>query len=271
MKSRKEVCDLIGVTRRTLQEYAKEGLLEPTAKTEAGYWMYDDEAIDKLKVITIFRRVGYKRNDIKEILKKSPDDLFKEFDKAIESLNNQKEEIEGFINFLKMSTSLMKMQEKGYDFSPYLKEKKLDEGKNFKQILDEAINTMKSFDGDIVSSELIYYFYIKIVELSKIREYEAANCIVQNKILDIYLYIYRAILEVLDEKELPSEGYELLNNAINNPKYILEMMGDILTVLKFEELRTSINIEFGEGMVEFIEDAIKYFIKTKGGSINGKL
>lgn len=37
MKKLSEVCKIVGVTRRTLQEYDKIGLLKPTSKTESGY------------------------------------------------------------------------------------------------------------------------------------------------------------------------------------------------------------------------------------------
>lgn len=42
MKKLSEVCKIVGVTRRTLQEYDKIYLLHPSAKTEAGYWLYDE-------------------------------------------------------------------------------------------------------------------------------------------------------------------------------------------------------------------------------------
>ena len=44
-----EVCQTVGVTRRTLQAYAKIGLLEPTKKTIGGYWYNDDDAVATLQ------------------------------------------------------------------------------------------------------------------------------------------------------------------------------------------------------------------------------
>ena len=54
MKRLSEVCKEVGVTRRALQGYNEIGLLKPTSTTEAGYWLYDDDAIKKLKLIQIF-------------------------------------------------------------------------------------------------------------------------------------------------------------------------------------------------------------------------
>ena len=64
-----EVCRKIGVTRRTLQGYNELGLVKPSAKTEAGYWLYDEESIGKLAIIQVFVEIGYKRAQIKKILK----------------------------------------------------------------------------------------------------------------------------------------------------------------------------------------------------------
>ena len=58
MKKLSEVCKIVGVTRRTLQEYDKIGLLKPTSKTESGYWLYDDTAIQTLILIQIFVEGG---------------------------------------------------------------------------------------------------------------------------------------------------------------------------------------------------------------------
>ena len=67
MKRLSEVCKIVGVTRRTLQEYDKVGLLKPTSTTEGGYWLYDDAAIQKLILIQIFVEVGYERKTIKAL------------------------------------------------------------------------------------------------------------------------------------------------------------------------------------------------------------
>ena len=67
MKKLSEVCKIVGVTRRTLQEYDKIGLLKPTSKTESGYWLYDDRAIQALFAIQVFVECGYKRKAIKSL------------------------------------------------------------------------------------------------------------------------------------------------------------------------------------------------------------
>ena len=68
MKRLSEVCKLVGVTRRTLQEYDKVELLKPTSKTEAGYWLYDEAAIQRLMLIQIFVEADYERKNHKSTL-----------------------------------------------------------------------------------------------------------------------------------------------------------------------------------------------------------
>lgn len=92
-----EVCQTVGVTRRTLQEYAKIGLLEPTKKTIGGYWYYDDDAVATLQHILIFVEAGYERKRIKEVMEMPKDELLVEYEKAISLLQEKKSKIDGMI------------------------------------------------------------------------------------------------------------------------------------------------------------------------------
>lgn len=100
-----EVCKIVGVTRRTLQEYDKIGLVSPTSKTDSGYWLYDEDTIVTLMIIQIFVEAGYERKEIKDIICSSSFDLISELDNAIERLKDRKKRIEGMIN----SINVMKM------------------------------------------------------------------------------------------------------------------------------------------------------------------
>ena len=60
-----EVGQTVGVTRRTLQAYAKIGLLEPTKKTIGGYWYYrecdfNDYYAGKIGIRSRWNRNGHK-------------------------------------------------------------------------------------------------------------------------------------------------------------------------------------------------------------------
>ena len=63
-----EVSKLAGVSVRTLHHYDTIGLLPPTARTEAGYRLYDDTALARLQSILLFRELEFPLKDIKHIL-----------------------------------------------------------------------------------------------------------------------------------------------------------------------------------------------------------
>ena len=67
MKTTREVCELVGITRRSLQEWDKKNLLKPTIRTQQGN-MYDNAAINMLFVIKTFIEAGYTRAEIKRII-----------------------------------------------------------------------------------------------------------------------------------------------------------------------------------------------------------
>lgn len=71
MKTVKEVSILSGVSVRTLHHYDKIGLFPPTALSEAGYRLYDDEALIRLQEILLFRELEFPLKDIKYLLEQA--------------------------------------------------------------------------------------------------------------------------------------------------------------------------------------------------------
>ena len=102
MKKLSEVCKITGLSRRALQGYDQMGLLSPTAKTEAGYWLYDDEAIKKLIVIKIFTEAGYTREHVKELLDAPVINLANEYDLLVSALREEQRHIEGIIRTIRL-------------------------------------------------------------------------------------------------------------------------------------------------------------------------
>lgn len=68
MKTVKEVCDLAGVSRRTLHYYDDLGLLKPSQVTAAGYRLYDDAALLRLQDILLFKALDIPLKDIQTLL-----------------------------------------------------------------------------------------------------------------------------------------------------------------------------------------------------------
>ena len=82
MKTIKQVSDLTGISVRMLHYYDKIGLLKPSKFTEAGYRLYDDEALESLQQILFFKELDIPLKEVKEIMASA------NFDK-MQALRNQ--------------------------------------------------------------------------------------------------------------------------------------------------------------------------------------
>lgn len=67
-KTLREVCELVGVTRRAVQGYEKVGLVIPVGKNKYGYLLYGDEAIEKIRMIKQYQDFGFTVKKIKVLL-----------------------------------------------------------------------------------------------------------------------------------------------------------------------------------------------------------
>ena len=65
MRTVKEISDLTGISVRTLHYYDEIGLLKPTEKSDAGYRLYDDKALETLQQILFFREFDISLKEIK--------------------------------------------------------------------------------------------------------------------------------------------------------------------------------------------------------------
>ena len=68
MKTVKGIAKLTGISARTLHYYDEIGLLNPTQKSEAGYRLYDEKALETLQQILFFREFDIPLKDIKAVI-----------------------------------------------------------------------------------------------------------------------------------------------------------------------------------------------------------
>ena len=66
MKTVKEMSELAGISIRALRYYDEIGLLVPTDRTDAGYRLYDDEALEKLSAVLFLKELDMPLDTIKE-------------------------------------------------------------------------------------------------------------------------------------------------------------------------------------------------------------
>lgn len=68
MMTVKEISTLTGISVRTLHYYDEIGLLAPTDKSDAGYRLYDDRALETLQQILFFREFDIPLKEIKAMI-----------------------------------------------------------------------------------------------------------------------------------------------------------------------------------------------------------
>ena len=118
-----EVSKLSGVSVRTLHYYDQIGLLSPSDMTDSGYRLYDEEAMERLQLILLFRELEFPLKDIAAILNSSDFDRNRALEQQIELLTLKKEHIE---NLLLFARGIHGIGVKNMDFSAF-DAKKLDE------------------------------------------------------------------------------------------------------------------------------------------------
>ena len=99
MMTVKEVSVRTGVCVRTLQYSDWIGLLHPDARSEAGYRLYDDTALETLQQILLFRELEFPLRQIQDIITSPDYDKSKALAQQITLLTLQKERLERLIRF----------------------------------------------------------------------------------------------------------------------------------------------------------------------------
>ena len=117
MKTVTEIAKQTGVSVRTLHHYDAIGLLKPTATTEAGYRLYDEDALMRLHLIIVYRELGFSLNQISAILDAPDFDRNRALEEQIALLEQKREHLQNRITFargLKL-TGVKNMDYKNFD------------------------------------------------------------------------------------------------------------------------------------------------------------
>lgn len=100
-----EVVEIVGMSRRIIQEYEKDEISpKPNTKNKYGHLIYDDKTIERLCKIRFYRDLGYNKEQIKAIL--ADNDSRNAVTSQIDVLERKKEKIEAAIAVAKVSDKL---------------------------------------------------------------------------------------------------------------------------------------------------------------------
>jgi len=146
MMTVKQVSSLTGVSVRTLQFYDEIGLFKPTKVTDAGYRLYDENALETLQQILFFKELDFSLKEIKIIMENPHFDKMSAFLKQRELIRLKRDRLTGLLELLdKLIKGEKCMDFKDFDMSEYFRILTDFKGTHGDEIIDR-MGSMESFD-----------------------------------------------------------------------------------------------------------------------------
>ena len=242
MKTVHEVSEQTGVSIRTLQYYDKIGLLSPSMRTEAGYRLYDETALERLQQILLFRELEFSLDEIRTILNAPDFDRKKALTQQIELLTMKKERLERIIAFAR---EIQQKGERNMNFDAFDSEK-----------IEEYAARVKAQWGDTAA-------YAEYEEKAAHRSQEDQQQIAAG-LMDIFAEFGKIRTGAADSPEA-SALVQKLQAYITAHYYhctdeILASLGKMYAV--DGEFRQNIDRAGGEGTVEFASRTIAAYCSS---------
>lgn len=245
----KQIAKLVGISARTLHYYDQIGLLKPAQVTESGYRLYDVEDLEKLQQIMFFKELDFPLKAIKDLLE-NPD-----FDKR-EALMAHREllmikrnrmdqmidTIDGSINAMNGGKEMSKKDMfKAFDKTEIeaYKEKYADEvrSKYPKETVNECSEKTKNYTSD---------------DWSNIQEEG-----------DKLFHRLAQLMEASPDDAEVQKLIEAYRTYISENFYdcTLEIFSGLADLYVQDERFTKNIDQHGEGLSEFLRDAIQYYCR----------
>ena len=198
-----EVSKISGVSIRALHHYDHIGLLPATKVTEAGYRLYDEEVLERLHHILLFKELQFSLKEIKEILDSPDFDRSKALEQQIQLLELRKEHLENLIDLARgiKAIGVKQMNFETFDtrkIDEYAAQAKASYGKTdaYKEYEEKSKGRSKEMQQKL-HVEMMEIF----VEFGKIKEQspDSAEAIAQAKKLQEHIseYYYKCTDEIL--------------------------------------------------------------------------
>lgn len=263
---------------RTLHYYDQIGLLTPTAKSEAGYRLYDDKALETLQQILFFREFDIPLKEIKTVMDNPTLDRNQLLQMQRRMLVTKKERMERLIasidDILKgdntMDFTVFSRTELEELFQAMLTHMPED----MKKLAMEEFGSIEEWREhylEVVSSEKMQKGYAKVVEWygGKDNYLSVAQNPVSKEVADSYNRRLEAILHKLiakrgcpvdsfEVKELVGE-YGFAMKQFSQIKNEQGMMLSLAHSYRNERIRQKLDETYGEGAAEFFAQAIEAF------------
>lgn len=279
MMTVKEISKLTGISVRALHYYDEIGLLKPTDKSEVGYRLYDDKALETLQQILFFREFDIPLKEIKAVVENPNLDKNQILQMQRKMLVSKKERIENLISSIddilkgenQMNFEIFNRTEIEDMYGSMVANMNDEQ----KEIFIEHYGSMEEFQKHFMesaSSEAAQKNFQKVVEWygSKESALEASKNPGNSELLPAYQRRIETILIKLAEKkdcdvhsfevkELIGE-YDFVSKQLYQmddvSKMLLEVAKLYQTNQEIQKIQDSI---YGEGCTEFFGKAIEAF------------
>lgn len=159
-----EIAKQTGISVRTLHHYDAIGLLKPTQVTEAGYRLYDTDALEKLYLILLFREIGFPLKQIRKILDAPDYDRNRVLEQQIALMERKQQRLEYMINMARgiKLIGVRDLSFEGFDFKKiddYAEQAKTLYGKTeaYKEYTQKASSRTKA-ENQAVNGQVMDFF-----------------------------------------------------------------------------------------------------------------
>ena len=282
MRTVKEISDLTGISVRTLHYYDEIGLLKPTEKSDAGYRLYDDRALEILQQILFFREFDIPLKEIKAVLENPALERNQILQMQRKMLVAKKERMEHLIASI---DDILKGENK-MDFTIFTKTEVEEMFQTMLEHMPEnmrniaikefgSIEQWKKHYMEVVSSEEMQKGYAKVVEWygGKDKFLSVARTPVSKEVAESYNKRIEAILQKLIAKQnCDIDSFEV-KELVGEYGFVMKQLAQIKEEKGFmmaqaqyyrnEQIKPMIDEKYGEGASDFFAQAIENYYKVK--------
>ena len=282
MRTVKEISDLTGISVRTLHYYDEIGLLKPTEKSDAGYRLYDDKALETLQQILFFREFDISLKEIKAVLDNPALERNQILQVQRKMLVAKKERMERLIASI---DDILKGENK-MDFTIFTKTEVEEMFQTMLEHMPEnmrniaikefgSIEQWKKHYMEVVSSEEMQKGYAKVVEWygGKDKFLSVARTPVSKEVAESYNKRIEAILQKLIAKQnCDIDSFEV-KELVGEYGFVMKQLAQIKEEKGFmmaqtqyyrnEQIKPMIDEKYGEGASDFFAQAIENYYKVK--------
>ena len=282
MRTVKEISDLTGISVRTLHYYDEIGLLKPTEKSDAGYRLYDDKALETLQQILFFREFDISLKEIKAVLDNPALERNQILQVQRKMLVTKKERMERLIASI---DDILKGENK-MDFTIFTKTEVEEMFQTMLEHMPEnmrniaikefgSIEQWKKHYMEVVSSEEMQKGYAKVVEWygGKDKFLSVARTPVSKEVAESYNKRIEAILQKLIAKQnCDIDSFEV-KELVGEYGFVMKQLAQIIEEKGFmmaqtqyyrnEQIKPMIDEKYGEGASDFFAQAIENYYKVK--------